>query len=86
VTQSSLKVGKEFHPRRAKNEMKNLRSRWHQALGRAMPGIYEEREAIRRGEGLGQIVNHFVNFPCMVRTFHGPCNSSRGLPSASRAA
>jgi glycerol kinase len=29
------KAGKEFHPGRAKNEVENLRSRWHQALGRA---------------------------------------------------
>jgi glycerol kinase len=33
--ESHWKVGKEFHPGTAKNEVKNLRSRWHQALGRA---------------------------------------------------
>ena len=33
--QTQWKVDKEFHPGRAKNEVAYLRSRWHQALGRA---------------------------------------------------
>jgi glycerol kinase len=33
--QTQWKVDKEFYPRRAKNEVAYLRSRWHQALGRA---------------------------------------------------
>jgi glycerol kinase len=33
--QSRWKAGKEFHPSRPKKELENLRSRWHQALGRA---------------------------------------------------
>jgi glycerol kinase len=33
--QTQWKVDKEFHPGRAKNEVAHLRSRWHQALGRA---------------------------------------------------
>lgn len=48
MTQSSRKVGKEFHPRRAKKEMENLRSRWHQALGRAKAWNEPEGKLIRR--------------------------------------
>ena len=33
--QTCWKVDKEFHPRTAKKEVEHLRSRWHQALGRA---------------------------------------------------
>src|SRR5207302_9109261 len=34
--QAFWKVDKEFYPSRPRNEVDNLRSRWHQALGRAM--------------------------------------------------
>jgi glycerol kinase len=40
--QTHWKVAKEFHPGRAKNEVENLRSRWHQALGRAKAWIEPE--------------------------------------------
>jgi glycerol kinase len=47
--QSHWKVGKQFHPTRSRNEVQNLRSRWHQALGRAK--AWNEPE----GEVLGSI-------------------------------
>jgi glycerol kinase len=56
--QARWKAGKEFHPERAKNEVDNLRSRWHQALGRAkawiepaakMPGSLPAVEGQREG-------------------------------------
>jgi glycerol kinase len=45
--QDRWKIGKEFHPSRAKEEMENLRSRWHQALGRAK--AWNEPEGKTRG-------------------------------------
>jgi glycerol kinase len=45
--QNRWKIGKEFHPSRATNEMDNLRRRWHQALGRSK--AWNEAEGILRG-------------------------------------